>query len=261
MNASHISRLRQNHYRKGPDYRFGDDVSFGEVREQFGLLGVTVGRWVSREEQQIAANLIFDAMADLAFVLNVPPVLIGLRGQLRLAFGHGGNPTVQAHYAPASRTLALAKNAGSGALAHEWIHGFDNHVADKAFVNGGDTFQFASQRWIRNEVMKPHPLNDALAELFGSVFTPTTEAHGNFVKQALVLDKELGRCYFSEPTELFARAFEAVIQYQSEIKNQYLVSGTQKSEMAKMGAYPTLAHLSEIKPTLLNYFALLGRLI
>ncbi|WP_298444032.1 CLCA_X family protein [uncultured Ferrimonas sp.] len=256
-----LNRLLQPHYRKGPDYRCGENVSFREVRDQFELAGVTIGRWVSRAEQQQAANLVFDAMADLAFILNVPPKVIGLRGQLQLAFGHGGSPTAQAHYAPGSRTLALAKNAGVGAFAHEWAHAFDNHIATKAFVHANTPIQFASHLWVRQRPMKPHPLNDALADFFDAVFVPAGEAHGAFLTNALALDKRMGRRYFSVPTELMARAFEAAIQRHDDIKNHYLVSGTQQSQLAKAGAYPSPAHVKEIQASLLRYFERLGQLL
>lgn len=259
MHSSNTSRLWQPHYRQGPDYRFGDDVSFGDIRDQFGLSGVKVGRWVDKAERQQAANLIFDALADLAFILNVPPQTLGLRGQLNLAFGTGGQPGVQAHYAPASKTLALAKNAGSGALAHEFWHAFDHHVAEKAFEQRHHGIRFASHLWLQHEPLRAHPINHALSQLFEAVFAPNTDDHGEYLTQAMALDKQLGRTYFALPTELMARAFEACVQGDNRIKNQYLVSGTKQSDLAKAGAYPSSEHLRKIRSATLSYFELLGR--
>ena len=58
---------------------------------------MVVGKWVTKEERFISANLIYDALADLAQILHLPPTAIGLRGKLNLAFGHGGQKGVQAH--------------------------------------------------------------------------------------------------------------------------------------------------------------------
>lgn len=250
--------LHRHHFRRGPDYRCGDDVSFAEIRDQFGLAGVRVGRWVTRSEQQLAANLVFDAMADLAYILNVPPQVIGLRGKLHLAFGTGGSPHSQAHYEPAARTLALAKNAGAGAFAHEYWHAFDHHIAAKAFVPPTQATAFASNLWLLQQPMQPHPLNQRLSELFNAVFAPDKQAHGEFVKNALALDEQLGRRYFSLPTELMARAFEACIQDQ-QIKNHYLVSGTKQGKLAQAGAYPTAGHLQLINTMVHRYFQPLGQ--
>lgn len=108
--------LTSRHYlREGPDYRFDEQVSFLDIKQQFGFANVRVGKWVSAEESRLAANLIFDSLADLAFILKLPPDAIGLRQTLNLDFGLGGQKGVQAHYAPHERILALAKNAGAGA--------------------------------------------------------------------------------------------------------------------------------------------------
>ncbi|MCD8549587.1 MAG: hypothetical protein LRY74_04265, partial [Shewanella xiamenensis] len=104
--------IHQQYHRHGPDYRFGEQMTFLDVKQTFGFSHVRVGRWVTREESLIAANLVFDSLADLAFILHLPPLTLGLRQTLSLAFGHGGQKGVQAHYAPAARELALAKNAG-----------------------------------------------------------------------------------------------------------------------------------------------------
>ena len=55
-------------------------------------------------------------------ILQVNEPVISLNGSLSLAFGTGGQKHSSAHYNSAKRQLALAKNAGGGALAHEWFH-------------------------------------------------------------------------------------------------------------------------------------------
>jgi len=50
-------RIHQQFYRNGPSHRDGADVSFQDIRKLFNFATITVGRWVTAEEQQIAANL------------------------------------------------------------------------------------------------------------------------------------------------------------------------------------------------------------
>ena len=120
-------RLHQQYYRNGQSHRDGADVSFQDIRRLFGFQAITVGRWVTTAEQQIAANLFFDALYDLIDILQINERVVSLNGSLSLAFGTGGQKHANAHYHPAKRQLALAKNAGGGALAHEWFHNRESH--------------------------------------------------------------------------------------------------------------------------------------
>ena len=253
------SLLSKNYYRRGPDYRHGCDMGFIDIKRQFGFSSLVVGRWVNEEEKTVAGNIIFDALADLSLILNLPSSALGLRETVNLAFGKGGQPGVQAHYAPYSRTLALAKNAGAGALAHEWWHAFDHYMADKLFDRSSEGIQFASERWLHNDNEYPHPLNEALSDIFRvTLLDSTGEKPSKYVNRAIKLDKQSEGYYYSQPTEIMARAFEAWVQSRTDIKNQYLVSGTQQSETAKMGAYPNEQELRDIAPAFTCYFSALG---
>ena len=289
--ASHHSLLNHHRHfeRVGPDYRNGDSVSFLDIKHTFGLNHIRVGKWVSRTESALAANLIFDSLADLANILRVPPELIGLRGGLRFAFGHGGSKGVQAHYSPAYRELALAKNAGAGALAHEFWHAFDHYIADKMFIDerlldpyssgasssrarSGSSiinpFSCASDLWLADKPLVVHPLNQQLSKLFEITFLtnispdPQTALPHDYVRRSIALDKLQNSQYFSKPTEMMARAFEASIEMYSqthaEISNPYLVNSTINSPLAKHGAYPDAEHCAEIYQALMAYFEPLG---
>lgn len=270
--------LTSRHYlREGPDYRFDEQVSFLDIKQQFGFANVRVGKWVSAEESRLAANLIFDSLADLAFILKLPPDAIGLRQTLNLDFGLGGQKGVQAHYAPHERILALAKNAGAGALAHEFWHAFDHYIAKAAFgihssvdqlaccndsglaYSVGSAIGFGSDLYLKDVELRPHPLNRHLAFLYQTVLiNPDGLEPSDYVRRAIALDKHYGRCYFSLPTELMARAFEAAIESFTDIRNQYLVSGTTFSHLNDSGAYPDEAHRKAILNALTNYFGMLG---
>jgi len=263
---------QRRYYRQGPDYRHGEDVSFADVRDQFCLAGVQVGRWVSREEQQRAANLVFDALADLAWILNAPPAMLGLRQSLSLAFGSRGSLHAQAHYEPQTRILALAKNAGGGALAHEFWHAFDHHIAAKLYpgvaspqLSSVPTSRFASHLWLEqhpndNQQYHDHPLNRRLNEIFKSVLLSADgTGSSDYVRRAIALDKALGRAYFSLPTELLARACESFIQDHREITNSYLVSGTRQSRLARQGGYPQGPERPAFSRAFDGYFLPLGQ--
>ncbi len=53
-----------------------------------------------------------------------------------------------------------------------------------------------------------------------------------------------------------ARAFEAAIESFTDIRNQYLVSGTTFSHLNDSGAYPDEAHRKAILNALTNYFGM-----
>ncbi|ABL99803.1 CLCA_X family protein [Shewanella amazonensis] len=282
----------QTKIRQGPNHRDGEQVTFLDVKQFFGLGHVRVGSWVSSEESLIAANMVFDALADLALVLGLPPKVMGLRERLNLAFGHGGQQGVMAHYSPSERTLALAKHAGAGAVAHEFWHAFDHHLSDTAMdIGRSQKARFASELWLNDVPLLCHPLNDRLEALFQSVLLSGDGEHpSDYVRRAIQLDKTYGRLYFSHPSELMARAFEAAIESEGDFEqvdtdsgeihllpliNPYLVTGTledikteNKGELLPkfgswgampQGAFPTPIHRQAIMKAMAGYFRPLGR--
>lgn len=248
------SRLKRGFTRHGPDYRFDSQVDFSDIRSTFGFRSMTVGKWVTKEERYISANLIFDALADLAQILHLPPTAIGLRGKLNFAFGHGGQKHVQAHYNAYDQTLALAKNAGGGALAHEWFHAFDHHICEHLFTTK-PRFSFASKLWQSQSPNLAHPLNNALSQFYHTVFLDSeTKQSNSFVDICIEHDKKFNCYYMSMPEELAARCFEACIFKHTTIKNSFLVSGLANNKLI----YPCKAHIEEANAALDQYFKLLG---
>ncbi|MBQ4832578.1 hypothetical protein J8L70_04925 [Pseudoalteromonas sp. MMG010] len=252
--VQYANRLKRGFTRQGPDYRFDDQVDFTDIKQTFGFKTMVVGKWVTKEERFISANLIYDALADLAQILHLPPHAIGLRGKLNFAFGHGGQKGVQAHYNATSHTLALAKNAGGGALAHEWFHAFDHHICHHLFDNT-KTYDFASKLWLSHNPNLSHPLNSALNHYFKQVFlTESGNDANDYVVKCIHYDKAQKLNYMSMPEELAARCFEACIDQHPEIKNSFLVSGLNTSNLI----YPAHSHLHKANVALNQYFELLG---
>lgn len=252
-------RIQQAYFRNGPEHRSGADVSFLDIVKLFGFQSVKVGRWVSASEQQLAANLFFDALCDLMQLLQVPPQVISLKQSLSLQFGIGGQPGSCAFYQPQGRILALAKNAGGGSLAHEWFHAFDHYVARHLFQSAVTEHAFASEQWLSQALVRPHPVNLALDAGFQALFLSEDGAGpSDYVTRCARFDKRHGIYYYAKPQELAARAFEHLLQRQS-LKNSFLVSGTLKSETAKAGLYPDAALTRQLSTHWFDYFRLLGQ--
>lgn len=254
-----LPRLQRQFYRNGPPHRAGADVSFADLVTIFGFNSIHIGRWVTASEQQLAANLFFDAFCDLQQLLQVPASVISLRGSLALTFGIGGQPGVCAFYQPKGRILALAKNAGGGSLAHEWFHAFDHFIAAKSFVTPAPPGVFASRLWLENTAFIPHALTALLDNAFRTLFlSADQQAPSPFFQHCRQLDAAKRQLYFALPEEMAARAFETVLQRQP-IKNTFLVSGTQKSAAAQLGIYPEPCMTTKLTEYWLGYFQRLGQ--
>lgn len=247
----------RSYRRKGPTRNLGAAPGFNEVRNFFDFRGVKIGGWVKSEEQQQRAQDFFIALLDLQEILQVPAYVISLRGQLTLHYGTGGQPGVSAHYMPAARVLALAKNAGAGSLAHEWFHAFDHYIADHLFSDsvGG---RFASIAWLTDFTLRPHPLCQLLADCYRTILLNSAgEGPSDLVVRAMAQDRAEGSMYWSKPEEVCARAFESYIE-DAAISNQFLAFGTRRTSN-KFDPYPRGEHRQAINHRFESYFRALGK--
>jgi hypothetical protein len=252
-------RLYNGFYRNGDEHRGGADVNFQDVLRLFRFRSIQIGKWVTPEEKRIAANLFFDALCDLMDILQVPENVISLNGTLSLGFGVGGQKHASAHYNIAKKQLSLAKNAGAGALAHEWFHAFDHYIASKMFAVSGSNL-FASEIWLHeNAQLNEHALNNQLALCFNHIFLQNNGTQvSELMQKSVFIDHKLKSFYYARPQEVAARAFEAFIQ-RHPIKNAFLVQGTKKSAEAKLGIYPSGKQLTVISAQMATYFNWLGK--
>lgn len=245
-------------HRQGPDHRQGRPVDFAEIRRRFDFRSIQIGRWVTAAERARAAGLFHDALCDLMQILHGPEALISLRGSLGLQYGTGGRPGVSAHYDPAQRVFALAKNAGPGSIAHEWFHALDHYLADKVFSDA-PAGMFASSAWLHDATPVAHPLNDLLFRCLASILlAPDGEQPSELFRRSAAVDRRLGVIYYSRPEELCARAFEAFVQ-DAPIRNAFLVKGTLRSAEARAGLYPQGEQRARVNATFGEYFLHLGR--
>ena len=249
--------LDRKFYRRSPQQRAQDTISFTDVRKRFGFRSISIGRWVTQAERDRAAGLFYDALVDLMTILQGPEILVSLRGSLSFQYGTGGRPGISAHYEPASRTFALAKNAGPGSIAHEWFHALDHYLSDKAFSDAPGTM-FASEAWLRDATPVPHPLNDRLFNCFKAVMLDgDCENPSEMFRISKQVDRANGCVYYADPAEMCARAFEAFVQ-DSSISNNFLVAGTKATDEAKLGLYPSGEHRQRINMAFSEYFRCLG---
>ena len=124
--------------RTGVDRRMpGEDISADRLMQTYGFKGVNFGNWMlgdsNAKERQLHLNHAYDAFADLAEVLEIPPKAISMNGMLGFAVGAQGNGgRAAAHFVPGVNEINLTREAGAGALAHEWGHALDHYFAKLA---------------------------------------------------------------------------------------------------------------------------------
>lgn len=108
------------------------DVSPEDLIEAFGFRGVNFGNWVKQGERRRHLNAAYDAFADLAELLGIPPKAVSLNGMLGVAFGAQGGGKFAAHFVPGVNEINITKTRGAGSLAHEWAHALDHYFGTQA---------------------------------------------------------------------------------------------------------------------------------
>lgn len=133
-------RSRENRDRSAEDWRKGMDVTAEQFSSEFGFRGIEFGNWVAQgkntKERQGMLNAAYDALMDLASIINVPPKAMSLNGTLGLGFGSRGSGSASAHFEPEMLVINLTKTRGAGSLAHEWFHALDNYFQRERIANG-----------------------------------------------------------------------------------------------------------------------------
>ncbi|WP_375170070.1 CLCA_X family protein [Marinobacter sp.] len=233
-------------------------ISFIHIRRQYDFRNIEIGRWVTEAERDRAAGRFHDALVALMGTLQVPEQVISLKSSLGLQYGIGGQLGVCAHYIPATRQLALAKNAGAGSLAHEWFHAFDHYIASKVFVQPPRQ-AFASALWLDSQAFKPHPLNTRLFRCFEAILLNEDGTRPSALFEASQrVDNQQQSLYWARPEELCARAFEAFVEDRAP-RNTFLVKGSRGSEEARLGLYPEGNQRDRIAEAFSAYFLALGQ--
>lgn len=192
--------------RVGIDYRNGKDVSVKEFSEKFNFRAVEFGNSVSQKERQIALNALYDSLLDLAALLDISPEAISLNGKLAFAYGARGVGNAEAHYEPEKNVINLTKTRGAGNVAHEWWHALDYYFADS---KNNPAMDGKYRDGIRPEIKK---IFEELQKLFSG--------NSEYVIRAERLDAFTKKNYYTQPTEMAARAFADYVSRQLESQGQ-----------------------------------------
>lgn len=244
-------RRSENAPRVGIDHRMGADITPEQFGEAFGFRGVEFGNWVEGKRRQQDLNNAYDALMDLAGILDIPAKAISLNGTLGLAFGArgtGGVSPAAAHYEPGKVVINLTKMQGAGSLAHEWFHAIDNYfgkaVESRMGKPGGLTY-------VSDNITPGHHVAGVRPEVIDAFISLRQSIGKTKLKErSSKIDKMRHKPYWGTGIEMHARAFEsyaiAKLQDQSG-SNDYLVntvngaSWAMQAELSGLGdSYPYL---------------------
>jgi len=264
-------RYDTNKPRVGQDMRNGQDVTPQMFSDAFGFRGVQFGNYVEGARRQKDLNDAYDALMDLAAVLDIPPKSISLNGELGLAFGArgtGGKNPASAHYEPGQIVINLTKGNGAGSLAHEWWHSLDNYFSRIA----GKKEDFATDRLdvsLASRDAAYQYKNDGIRKEMIDAFGAVVKAiNSTAIKQRSgSLDARRTKAYWGTGIEMSARSFERYViakLHDSGFANDYLANVVSEEYWNAADAlgvgeggsypYPTESELPAIRGGFDNFF-------
>lgn len=223
-------RRDTNEPRVGEDMRNGQDVTPTMFGEAFGFRGVEFGNWVEQGKRQQDLNDAYDALMDMAAIINVPPKALSLNGQLGIAFGargSGGKNPAKAHYEPDYVVINMTKKAGAGSLGHEWWHALDNYFSrSRAKADGMMTDALDVSLAARGSAFQHQgAVRKEMIEAFGAVMKGIRETA--IKARSKKLDDKRSKEYWTTDPEMSARAFESYLiskLQDQDASNDYLAN-------------------------------------
>lgn len=253
-------RRKSNSPRVGVDHRKGGDVTPEAFAETFGFRGVQFGNYVEQGRRQADLNEAYDALMDLAGILDIPAKAISLNGELGLAFGargKGGKNAHAAHYEPGQIVINLTKKSGAGSLAHEWWHALDNYFGRGTDRKPRDAFASGGQ-----------PASDVRPEMVDAFSNIRQTVNRIRMKErSKALDKVRTKAYWSTDIEMSARAFESYVIERlkdQNASNDYLANIVSEDywkasealgmEQSDSYPYPEAAEVPEIRAAYDHFF-------
>ncbi|MBR6013454.1 MAG: hypothetical protein IK062_06695 [Selenomonadaceae bacterium] len=247
-------RESENTPRTGKMQRKGD-VTPELFQETFGFRGVEFGTWVENDTRQEDLNKAYDALMDMAEVLNLPLRALSLNGSLGLAFGargRGGKNAPLAHYEPVKVVINLTKKNGSGSLGHEWFHSVDNYFGRKE--------KNSATSMLTGNIEQENIKNVSAEVVEGFKFIQKIINQSEMAERCKNLDKHRNNVYWTLPEEMAARSFEVYLKSKLQemgIRNDYLVNyrdeeswekATENAfKMQNTYPYPTATEMEDIK--------------
>ncbi len=245
-------RRTENDARVGVDHRDGADVTPEQFAETFGFRGVQFGNYVENSKRHRDLNEAYDALMDLANIIDVPPKALSLNGELGLAFGargRGGKQAPSAHYEPDTVVINLTKRGGAGSLAHEWFHGLDNYFSRMRGERGNYLTESA---YPKGEGVRPEMV-EAFKGIMDAVGSTELKARSK------ELDDRRSKPYWSTNLEMAARSFENYIISKLRDQNQsndYLANIVSDEAFDLEGGYPYLLEneMPEVRAAFDHFF-------
>lgn len=189
--------------------------------DTFGFRGGEFGNWLNQDERQKSLDYGYNALKDLAVLLDISDKDISLGGNLAIAFGSRGQGSAVAHYEPMRQVINLTKMKGAGSLAHEWFHALD-HFYD--YHNGTTGPLLYSQK---SHFAKKTPFDDLIFSLKYKNENGKTK-YTDFFDGSVEMDTKYSKeshGYWQSNCEMLARAFACYIEDKMEengIRSDYL---------------------------------------
>lgn len=246
------TRGSANKERIGEDYREGLNVTPEKFANEFGFRGVQFGNYVENNKRVEDINEAYDALLDLANLLDIPTRAISLNGSLGIAFGargNGGKNPAKAHYEPAEVVINLTKKKGAGSLAHEWWHALDNFFGKQE----GRELGYFTDSYTNKNTRK---------EIFEAYKNIVKVLQKNLYERSKKIDETRSKDYWSTTVEMTARGFEAYIIGKAKMKgfrNDYLANILTEEEYRDIERYPYPKNneMEEVTKAYDNLFSLL----
>ena len=203
--------------REGPDYRHGVNIDDVLWQDRFNFRGVEFGNWTSQLDRQASLNYCYDALLDLARVLDIEDTEIAFGGKLALAFGSRGHGNARAHYEPMREVINLTKMSGAGSTAHEWMHALDDHIAKACGIRGS----------LASEALDNPALPKSFVRLVNALKKDANDQPTEYYKGSsrfgLQFAKE-AHGYWNSNAEMLARAFACYVKDSLGCKSDYLIA-------------------------------------
>ena len=207
--------------REGDNYRLGREVIPEDFMETFNFRAFEFGTWMTQKDRHASLDFAYDALKDLAIVLDVDDKDIGFNGNLALAFGARGSNRGSAHYEPLRQVINLTKMRGAGCTAHEWFHAFDDVIRKWCDIPED---KLASEITDPAEVTK---LPKAFTEIVNALRTDENGQITEYLRGSRHFDRKYAKEAhggWASNAEMMARAFACYVKDCYNKRSDYLMA-------------------------------------
>lgn len=204
--------------REGENYRHGFHVTPARWQREFNFRGIEFGNWMSQKDRLVSMDYCYDALKDLANVLDINDTDITFNGRLSLAFGARGQGGASAHYETDREVINLTKMHGAGTTAHEWFHALDDYIGKFYQVPDG---KMASKTNFQNLIP------ESFKQLMKACQYDSEGNKTDFYRGSERFDqcyKKSTYGYWGSSSEMLARAFACYVKDMLGYKSDYLIA-------------------------------------